>query len=161
MYILPSHNAIYHFMCNVKAQNKFACCNHGNSLLKRHSTSMSPYKSQFPTPSPPCHPLSSFHHPNSDKLFELKLSESSLGLCLTENIQMPNSHRKATEKQNQQENNLFVFKTSNTVISKIEKFQITVHSDHSLHEQFSHISLILHFSLAFCKYVNTTNNSGA
>ena len=45
-------------------------------------------------PSPPC------HHPNSDKLFDSKLAKESLGLCLTEYIRVPKSHRKATEKQN-------------------------------------------------------------
>ena len=62
----------------------------------------------FDTPSPPCHRLSPFaltplppcHHPNSDKLFDPKLAKESLGLCLTEYIRVPKSHRKATEKQN-------------------------------------------------------------
>ena len=73
-------------------------------------------------PSPPC------HHPNSDKLFYLKLAEKSLGLCLNKHMRMPKSHTKWQQKSRINKKTMFyVFKTSETVVSKSEKFQITVH----------------------------------
>ena len=84
-------------------------------------------------PPPPCHRLSPFalspvppcHHPNSDKLFDPKLSKESLGLCLIEHIRMPKRHRQAELTRKQYF--MYVFKTSDTVVSKSEKFQITVY----------------------------------
>ena len=74
------------------------------------------------TPSLPC------HHSNSDKLCDPKLAEKSLGLCLTEHIQMPKSHAEWQQKSKISKKIMFyVFKTSETVVSKSEKFQITVY----------------------------------
>ena len=82
-------------------------------------------------PLPPCHRLSPFaftpsspcHHPNSDKLLDPKLAEKSLGLCLTEHIRMPKSHTEWQQKSRINKKTMFnVFKTSETVVSKSEKF---------------------------------------
>ena len=66
---------------------------------------------------PPC------HHPNSDKLFDPKLAEKSLGLCLTEHIRMPKSHTEWHQKSRINKKTMFyVLKTFDTVVSKSEKF---------------------------------------
>ena len=90
----------------------------------------------FWPPSPPCHRLSPFaltplppcHHLNSDKLLDPKLAEKSLGLCLTEHIRMQKSHIEWQQKSRIKKKTMFhVFKTSETVVSKSEKFQIPVY----------------------------------
>ena len=88
-----------------------------NNLMARvHSKSISPEYHRFLTPPPPCHTLSPFaltslppcHHPNSDKLFNPKLAEKFLGLCLAEHIRMPKSHTEWQQKSRINKKTMFL-----------------------------------------------------
>ena len=63
-----------------------------------------------------------------DILFDPKLAEKSLSLCLTEHIRMSKSHIEWQQESRINKKTMFyVFKTSETDVSKSEKFQVTVH----------------------------------
>ena len=111
-----SLKTLYFYYWDWILKTSLTCKEPFQKVCHRSTTDFSPPPplSHFVTiclyPPPPC------HHPNSAKLFDPKLADKSLELCLTEHIRMPKSFTEWQQKSKINKKTMFyVFKTPETV----------------------------------------------